>query len=151
MKKIIFLCLFVMFLSQNTQAQITPVQNTYILFEKTARIMTKSLYTDQILRQNNPNRRELKFRYSGSAYDMLYDPIFYTFDQNVYTVVPIASVSANYPNAMTHQSLGAFVSARTTNATVLHFSALPNIYIIEMLPALGVAHIRKVIYLPPYY
>ena len=82
---------------------------------------------------------------------MLYDPEFYTVDKNVYIVVPIASVSTTYPNAMTYQSLGAFVSARTTNATVLHFSTLPNIYIIELLPALGVAHIRKVIYLPPYY
>ncbi len=146
MKKIIFLCFFVIFVSQNTQAQ-----DTYLLFEKTARVMTKGLYTNPILRRNNPSRREITFVYSGSAYDMLYNPQFYTVDQNVYTVVPIASVSANYPNAMTHQSLGAFVSARTTNATVLHFSALPNIYIIEMLPALGVAHIRKVVYLPPYY
>ncbi len=132
--------------NQNSKAQ-----DVYLLFSKTSGAMANGPYTNEVLRINNRSRTEIGFSFSGSAFSGVQKCRFYTIDRNIFTVIPISQVSQDYPNALTHAWLANYMKTTDIDVAASYLDNLPNIYLIEMLPALGVAHIHKVKYITPYY
>ncbi len=146
MKRIIILSIFILSL-----IEIANAQDIHILFSRDARNMGKGPYTNGTLRRLSPPRIEISFLYGGASFAGTYPCEFYTVDRNTFTVIPISQVSQTYPNALTHNWLANYMKTTDIDVAASYLDNLPNIYIIEMLPALGVAHIHRVKYITPHH
>ena len=144
--KINIFILIVLLLSFNKiNAQTKPTY--HLVFDK---LDIRSQTADDVIFNGNQRQIERLFAYyqictimSKQQYFLDgYAPKFLTFNKNQYTVVPLSSLYQQYA-VKTVTNFEVDLRGKNFDAGIAYLESF-DFYIVELLPALGVAHIHKV-------